>query len=106
MPKYSMSVNWLYSFIEIVQGIWFLKVVSLIITNIMERFADIRSLLRRRGERISDFDSLIGATALHHDLTLLSYDTRHFKRIPDLKLYPPAAYTLACRTSSIVRNKW
>ena len=25
-----------------------------------------------------------------YDLTLLTYNTRHFKRIPDLKLYPPA----------------
>ena len=56
----------------------------------MERSADIRSLLRRRGELISDFDILIGATTLHHDVTLLAYNTRHFRRIPDLKLYPPA----------------
>ncbi len=58
---------------------------------IMERFAEVRSYLRRRGELIADFDILIGATALHHDLTLLTYNTRHFKRIPDLKLYPLAA---------------
>ncbi len=58
---------------------------------IRERIADIRSLLRRRGELISDFDLLIGAAALHDDLTLLTYNTRHFKRIPDLKLFPPAA---------------
>ena len=71
----------------------FLAPFTLLTLNdpIMERFADIRSLLRRRGELISDFDILIGATALHHDLTLLTYNTRHFKRIPDLKLYPPAA---------------
>jgi tRNA(fMet)-specific endonuclease VapC len=59
--------------------------------SIMEKFAEIRSLLRRRGELISDFDMLIGATALHYDLSLLTYHTRHFTRIPDLKLYPPAA---------------
>ncbi|MCC7352110.1 MAG: type II toxin-antitoxin system VapC family toxin [Anaerolineae bacterium] len=54
---------------------------------IMERFAGIRSLLRRRGELISDFDILLGATALHHDLTVLTYNIRHLQRIPDLKLY-------------------
>ena len=58
---------------------------------IMERFAEIRSLLRRRGETISDFDILIGATALYHGLTVLTYNKRHFKRIPDLKLYTPTA---------------
>ena len=55
---------------------------------IMERFAEVRSLLRRRGELIADFDILIGATALFHNLTLLTYNTSHFKRIPDLKFYP------------------
>ena len=55
---------------------------------IMEKFAEVRAFLRRRGEIISDFDILIGATALAHDLTLLTYNTRHFKRIPHLKLYP------------------
>jgi tRNA(fMet)-specific endonuclease VapC len=55
---------------------------------IIEKFAEVRSFLRRRGEIISDFDILIGATALHHDFTLLTYNARHFKRIPDLKMYP------------------
>ena len=54
---------------------------------IMERFAEIRSFLRRRGEIISDFDILIGATAVFYDLTVLTYNKRHFTRIPDLKLY-------------------
>src|SRR2546421_2468531 len=58
---------------------------------IVEKFAEIRSYLRRRGELISDFDILLGATALHHDLTVLTYNKRHFERIPDLKLHPPAA---------------
>ncbi len=57
---------------------------------IMEKFAEVRSYLRRRGELISDFDMLLGATALHHDLTILTCNKRHFERIPDLKLYPPA----------------
>ena len=58
---------------------------------IMERFAEIRSYLRRRGELISDFDILIGATAISYDLTVLTYNKRHFKRIPELKLSIPWA---------------
>jgi tRNA(fMet)-specific endonuclease VapC len=54
------------------------------------RFAEIRALLTRRGELISDFDMLIGATALHYNLTLLTFNLRHFSRIPDLKLYQPS----------------
>jgi predicted nucleic acid-binding protein len=53
------------------------------------RFAEIRALLTRRGELISDFDILIGATALHYNLTVLTFNLRHFSRIPDLNLYQP-----------------
>jgi tRNA(fMet)-specific endonuclease VapC len=55
----------------------------------MERFADIRSYLRRRGELIPDFDVLLAATAIHHNLTILTYNTRHLQRIPDVQLYQP-----------------
>lgn len=55
----------------------------------VERFAEIRAYLRRRGEIISDFDILIAATALRHDLTLLTFNIRHLSRVPDLKLYQP-----------------
>lgn len=54
---------------------------------IMERFAELRAFLRRRGLLIPDFDLLIGATALHHNLTLLTFNRRDFERIPSLRLY-------------------
>jgi tRNA(fMet)-specific endonuclease VapC len=53
------------------------------------RFAEIRALLTRRGELISDFDMLIAATALQYNLTVLTFNYRHFSRIPDLTLYQP-----------------
>lgn len=56
---------------------------------IMERFAELRAFLRRRGQMISDFDILIASSALYHDLTVLTFNRRHFDRIPDLKLYQP-----------------
>ena len=57
---------------------------------IMERFAETRALLRRRGQGIADVDLLIAATALHHDLTHLTFNRRHFARVPELKLYQPS----------------
>lgn len=57
---------------------------------VMERFAYIRADLRRRGQLIPDLDLLIAATALHHDLTLLTRNVRHFHRIPELQLYQPS----------------
>jgi tRNA(fMet)-specific endonuclease VapC len=51
--------------------------------------------LRGRGETIGAHDLIIAATALVHDLTVLSRDRRHFTRIESLKLVlwdlPPAA---------------
>ncbi len=55
---------------------------------IIEKFAEVRAYLRRRGQLIADFDILLAATALHHDLIVLTFNKKHFERIPDLKLYP------------------
>lgn len=54
---------------------------------VMEEFARIRSQLRRRRQLIPDMNLLIAATAIHHDLTLVTRNRRHFERIPELKLY-------------------
>jgi predicted nucleic acid-binding protein len=54
---------------------------------VIARFAEIRAFLRRRGELISDFDILLAATALDRDLTVLTFNLRHFERIPDLRIY-------------------
>jgi predicted nucleic acid-binding protein len=55
----------------------------------MEHFAYIRADLRRGGQLIPDLDLLIAATAMHHDLTLLTRNVRHFGRIPELRLFSP-----------------
>lgn len=55
-----------------------------------ELFAEVRARLRRRGELLADFDVLVAATAPHHDLTLLTFNARHFRRIPDLRLFSPS----------------
>ena len=45
-----------------------------------------RARLRAAGTPIQDMDLLIGATALHHDLTLLSNNRRHFERLSGLRI--------------------
>lgn len=45
-----------------------------------------RARLRAAGTLIQDMDLLIGATALHHDLTLLSNNRRHFERLSGLRI--------------------
>ena len=49
-------------------------------------FARTKAALRRAGTLIEDFDLVIAATALRHDLTLVTNNQRHFSRIPNLRL--------------------
>jgi tRNA(fMet)-specific endonuclease VapC len=53
------------------------------------RYGMIRAELRRIGQLIADNDLWIAATALRHDLTLMSRD-RHFEKVPGLMLYVEA----------------
>jgi tRNA(fMet)-specific endonuclease VapC len=55
--------------------------------GVIDVFAKERLRLRRQGNLIPDFDLLIGATAVHHGLTLLTRNQRHFGRVANLKLY-------------------
>lgn len=50
------------------------------------RFGQERGRLRAAGQLIADADLLIGATALRHDLTLLTNNRRHFERLDGLPI--------------------
>lgn len=65
----------------------FLRGVAVLSLNrsIMQRFGYIRGDLRRRGLLIGDPDILIAATAIYHDLTLLSRNRKDYERIQSLK---------------------
>lgn len=67
----------------------FLRDVNVLPLNksIMQQFARVRGELRAKGNLIGDFDLLIAATAIHHHLTLVTRNTTHFQRIPNLSLY-------------------
>ncbi len=58
--------------------------------GVMERFAQLRSDLRSRGQLIPDLDLLVAATALHNGLTLLTFNLRHFNRINGLIIFRPS----------------
>ena len=45
-----------------------------------------RAGLRAMGTPIQHMHMLIGATALHHNLTLLSNNRRRFERLSDLRI--------------------
>ncbi len=53
---------------------------------IIEKFAFIRKSLRQKGLLIDNFDLLIAATCLTHNLILITNNIFHFKRILELKI--------------------
>ena len=53
---------------------------------IADEFISLKLDLEKKGERLADFDLFIAATAVAHDLTLVTGNKKHFSRVPGLKL--------------------
>ncbi len=50
------------------------------------RFGPVANALARRGEPIGTFDTLIAAHALACGLTLVTNNTKHYRRVPGLEM--------------------
>ncbi|HEY7062045.1 MAG TPA: type II toxin-antitoxin system VapC family toxin [Chloroflexota bacterium] len=76
---------------QVAQFVAFLAMADVYAPDIdtARRYADIRADLRRRGLLLADNDLWIAATALAHDLTLVTRD-QHFSRIVNLRIHPSA----------------
>ncbi len=55
--------------------------------QIADRTGDLIALLRSRGQSIAMADAVIAATALAHNLTLVTFNGVHFRIVPGLRLY-------------------
>jgi tRNA(fMet)-specific endonuclease VapC len=65
----------------------FLTGVKIIpIFHSLDLYAIEKARLRKEGSPIDDFDILIGATAVTHNLTMVTNNTDHFKRIAGIVL--------------------
>jgi tRNA(fMet)-specific endonuclease VapC len=51
-----------------------------------EQAAQIRSILKAAGTPIGSYDLLIAATALTHNLIIVTSNVREFQRVPDLQI--------------------
>jgi len=51
-----------------------------------EESAKLKVIFQRSGRGIGPYDLLIAGHALSQHLTLVSHNTKHFSRVPDLKL--------------------
>ena len=55
-------------------------------SEITDRYAQIKALLRKIGQPVDDFDILIGATAIANSITLVTNNTQHFERMDGIVL--------------------
>ena len=68
--------------IEVIKGLF----EQYDITDSLKEYGDIRWQLERSGKKIDHLDMLIGATALHENLIVVTGNTNHFERIPNLQI--------------------
>jgi tRNA(fMet)-specific endonuclease VapC len=54
---------------------------------VAKRYALIRGELAQKGLPVDQPDLFIAATALYHDLTLVTNNRKDFERVPSLRLY-------------------
>jgi len=54
--------------------------------EVVETFGMEKAKLERHGTPLDDFDLLLGCCALAHNLTLVTNNVRHFKKIDGLKV--------------------
>ena len=62
--------------------------ISLVLSDVeMEGFGNLKAIRsRRRGERLSDADLMIAATALEHNLIVVTGNLNHFQRVNGLRV--------------------
>lgn len=53
---------------------------------VADHYGTIKDTLKRQGTPIGDMDTMIAAHALAEDLILVTHNTRHFDKVPGLKL--------------------
>ena len=63
-----------------------LRLFVLPIAGAIPKYAQVKAQLRRQGQLLDDFDLLIGATALAHQLTLITNNTKHFAHFAGIRL--------------------
>lgn len=56
------------------------------ISNVIEDYADIRHALASKGLTVEDFDLLIGATARHYGLIVVTDNLKHFNPMPGVEV--------------------
>lgn len=70
---------------------WLRRYITVLdISDVFDKYAQIRCALKRQkrtlDKEIGNFDILIGATALHYGLTVVTDNVKHFEPMPGVKV--------------------
>lgn len=52
----------------------------------LKLFGEIKSTLEQQGQRLDNFDLLIGSTAIYSQMTMVTSNIKHFERIPGITI--------------------
>lgn len=55
--------------------------------EITQKFGELRAVLKQSGNIIEDFDLLLAATCIVYNLTLITFNKKHFSHVKELMLY-------------------
>ena len=56
------------------------------VSDSLKLFGQLKANMERAGNKIDDFDLLIGATAITHDLIMVTDNVKHLGKIPGIQL--------------------
>ena len=52
----------------------------------LKLFGILKAKLEAQGQRLDNFDLMIGASSIHNEMVMVTSNTKHFERIPDIIL--------------------
>lgn len=62
------------------------KITIYSISDSIYKYGNQKAKLRKKGKMISDFDLLIGCTAIEHKMIMITENVNEFERIEDIKI--------------------
>ena len=65
----------------------FVNLVNVVsFSSVIKRYAKEKIAMNSKGKQITDFDLLIGCSALENDLIMVTDNVRHFEYIPNIRI--------------------
>ena len=81
--KKSGSVEKNLKTVEYIKSIFTLVDVT---SDVMDVFGEIKAKIQKTGRIIDDMDLLIASTAISENMILVTHNTKHFEKIPNLQI--------------------